>query len=240
MIRGPRDDNFYHFMIEKMPKVLAAERLAPVTCNAMFVSRSTPFHVQSLRLLGIDGERCAFVNPALPLRLRRAAIIDDFGIWLKPHPEVKQIARAPRSTPAVDTCRRLYIDRRAAHKRRMANQTDVATRLAELGFKAVVLEHLPLDEQIETVAQAEVIVAPHGAGLTHVMFARPGLKVLEIFPEGWSPHIFVRLASACDVSGHWWTLTVPARHFGPNPFADCEYKVDISALAEVVDALLRV
>ena len=239
ILRGPRDNNFYHFMVEKLPKVLAAGRLAPVTSRTVFVSRSMPFHVQSLRLVGIDGERCAFVNPALPLRLRRATVIDDFGIWWKPHPEVKLIAGALRSSPRVDHCRRLYLDRRAASKRRMVNQLDVAARLAEFGFKAVVLEHLPLDEQIETVAQAEMIVAPHGAGLTHVMFARPGLKVLEIFPEGWSPQLFVRLASACDLFGHWWTLTVPARHVGPNPFADCEYEVDIDALAEIVDALLR-
>ncbi len=31
--------------------------------------------------------------------------------------------------------------------------------------------------------EAEIIVAAHGAGLTNLLFARPGATVLELFPE---------------------------------------------------------
>lgn len=49
------------------------------------------------------------------------------------------------------------------------------------GDLSVTTEDLSLIEQIVLFHNAEIIVAPHGAGLVNLLFARPGTKVIELF-----------------------------------------------------------
>ncbi|KAH7432582.1 hypothetical protein KP509_07G029000 [Ceratopteris richardii] len=42
------------------------------------------------------------------------------------------------------------------------------------------LAHMKMKEQVQAVDDASVIVGVHGAGLTHILFARPGTIVLEL------------------------------------------------------------
>ena len=37
-------------------------------------------------------------------------------------------------------------------------------------------------EQVELFVYADVVVAPHGAGLTNLLFCREGTRIVEIFP----------------------------------------------------------
>lgn len=52
--------------------------------------------------------------------------------------------------------------------------------LAERGFRTVYLERMAPLDQLATVAGAEAIVAPHGAALAHMLFARRDATVIEI------------------------------------------------------------
>jgi capsular polysaccharide biosynthesis protein len=75
--------------------------------------------------------------------------------------------------------------------------------LAALGFESVLTERLSVHEQVEMFSQASVLVAPHGAGLANMVFARPGLTVLEIQPEGQDfsgAALYRFLAAACGHS----------------------------------------
>lgn len=51
---------------------------------------------------------------------------------------------------------------------------------AARGFEAVELEGFNFAEEMELFANADQIVAPHGAGLANVVYARPGSRVLEL------------------------------------------------------------
>jgi capsular polysaccharide biosynthesis protein len=77
--------------------------------------------------------------------------------------------------------RRLYLSRRKAPRRRLQNEMEILAGLRELGFEAVFAEELPFQEQISLFAQAEVIVAPHGAGLANLFFAPKGTRIVELF-----------------------------------------------------------
>jgi capsular polysaccharide biosynthesis protein len=47
---------------------------------------------------------------------------------------------------------------------------------------------------VRRFAEADVIVAVHGAGLTNLLFARPGATVIEIFPENCIKSTYLWLA----------------------------------------------
>ena len=77
--------------------------------------------------------------------------------------------------------KRLYITRKKAKYRYLFNEADVVKMLAQFGFVSVALETLSVAEQIELFSEAEVIVAPHGSGLTNLAFCRPETTVIEFF-----------------------------------------------------------
>ena len=68
--------------------------------------------------------------------------------------------------------------------------------LVALGFQSLHCEDMDFDEQAAAFRQAEVVVAPHGAGLANLLFCRPGTKVLEIFPASLLRTCYWSLAEA--------------------------------------------
>ena len=66
-------------------------------------------------------------------------------------------------------------------KRRLLNESEVWPLFAAKGFESVSAANLSFREQAALFSEAEAIAGPHGAGLSHILFA-PGVKTLEIFP----------------------------------------------------------
>jgi capsular polysaccharide biosynthesis protein len=77
--------------------------------------------------------------------------------------------------------RRLYVNRNDARKRRLLNEAELWPLFAAKGFESVSAARLSFREQVALFSKAESIAGPHGAGLSHILFA-PGVKMLEIFP----------------------------------------------------------
>ncbi len=111
--------------------------------------------------------------------------------------------------------RRLYIDRRGAPARALSNEGEIVDLLAARGFLPVRLETLTMGEQARLFQEAEIVVAPHGAGLANMVFAPPGLRIVELLPDGAINWCYRHLAAA---SGHRYDCVIgrsaPASHPG--------------------------
>ena len=77
--------------------------------------------------------------------------------------------------------RRIYVSRSKASGRKIANEEEILPILTSRGFVCSELEEMSLSAQIELFSKAEAVVAPHGAGLTNLVWCAPHTKVLEIF-----------------------------------------------------------
>ena len=72
--------------------------------------------------------------------------------------------------------------RKQALHRAIKNETDLIVRLqSAFNVEPIVLEEYSIEGQAHLFAQADIIIAPHGAGLTNLVFARPGTMVIELF-----------------------------------------------------------
>jgi tetratricopeptide (TPR) repeat protein/capsular polysaccharide biosynthesis protein len=85
---------------------------------------------------------------------------------------------------SVEFPERIYISRSDANHRQLLNQAEVLKQLRSLGFVSVDLESLTFRDQVNLFAHAKVIIAPHGSGLTNIIFCRPETIVVELV----SPH----------------------------------------------------
>jgi capsular polysaccharide biosynthesis protein len=96
--------------------------------------------------------------------------------------------------------RKLYVTRRNAKVRRVRNEVQVADYLTDWGFEVVALEERPFREQVQLFAEAEVVVAQHGAGLINLLFAQSPC-VLEILSDQ-DRQIYFSLISASRGFAH--------------------------------------
>lgn len=85
--------------------------------------------------------------------------------------------------------RRLYI--RRSGRRKVENESEIEACLSGFGFVTLDPDRMTVGEQVDQFRQANFIVGPHGAGLTNMLFAPPGAKLLELMPDmTFRPHFW--------------------------------------------------
>ena len=124
---------------------------------------------------------------------------------------------------------RVYISRRYAKNRKLINEQEVESRLDQLGFRSVALENISLAEQISLVTSAKIIVAPHGAGLSHIITSEQGARIFELVPthQPWS--LRFNFARISYLIGHQHFLWLE-----PANLLTEEWRVDIEPMMEAL------
>lgn len=201
----------YHFLMETLPQVL---RIRSVDPDVVFVASSD--------VSSFARQRLAELDVALELRPRHQ-VLDCRHAYLCPgfprertHPaDLDLLARtyAPGTVPGEGT-RRLYVSRRVS-LRPLKQEARLEDWLRARGFDIVLLEEMPFADQVACMAEAAVVVGPHGAGLANTVFMPRGGRVVELATTEWWSNAFRRIAVA---RGHDYTLvpmaTTPAARWG--------------------------
>jgi len=91
--------------------------------------------------------------------------------------------------------RKIFVSRADSTARVLVNEAELAAMAAAAGFETVVLGGMPVAEQVRLFAEATHIVAPHGAGLTNLVFCRPGAALLELHMDCYVQWAYRRLAA---------------------------------------------
>lgn len=106
-------------------------------------------------------------------------------------------------TPSLPVYDRIYISRR--DNRRLINEDEIHSLLALQGFQRLYFEDFPIAQQWAFARNAKIIVGLHGAALSSVLFASPGLRLVEIFHPGFTVDFFRRLVYL--TGGRWCGVT---------------------------------
>jgi hypothetical protein len=131
--------------------------------------------------------RAAIPVPHIPRALQSPvgmAQLDDLGAFIE------------QSSAQRQTYPRIYISRNDARLRRVSNEEQLLPVLEAHGFTRVILRGMPIADQIRLFRRADAIAAPHGAGLAHTAWCKPGTAVIEFFPDPRGPLGRVKNASA--------------------------------------------
>lgn len=76
--------------------------------------------------------------------------------------------------------RRVYILRKAAGTRHIANEDELSPIMAEYGVEMVDMAELDFVEQVRLLSRCHLLISPHGAGLTNAIFMPPESTVIEV------------------------------------------------------------
>jgi hypothetical protein len=135
--------------------------------------------------------------------------------------------------------RRIYISRNDTRLRRVVNERRLTPMLEALGFERALLGDLPIARQVALFRQAEIVVAPHGAGLAHIAWCKPGTKVIEFFPNPEGPRGRVRNATY-----DYWLLSrllglgYSCHLAGPIETGDDGFSIDEALLTRALEEAL--
>ncbi|WP_404379855.1 glycosyltransferase family 61 protein [Caenispirillum salinarum] len=215
--------NHSHWLTAHLPKLLLLRDLG-LLGEVLLPPRRTPVIDQSLRLLGLEPGDFPTWEPDRPLRVDELTVVqtDRFRPDL-----VRQVPRAYGILQAPPPYRRVFISRAGATRRRLLNEDALWPMLRDAGFERVRMEDLDFSAQVRLMSETAVLCAPHGAGLTNMMFCPPGTAVVELADLSFPNPNFYALAAAL---GHdYWIL--PAQGHGDVHPLDKDLSADLEAVA---------
>ena len=100
-----------------------------------------------------------------------------------------------------DLCR----THRRARNRVAENEAELIDLLERQGVRIVVPGTLSVAEQIAAFRAARLVIGPHGAGMSNIVFCQSGSFVYEMLPRDYPNAAFNRLAQAAGVN-YWADL----------------------------------
>jgi len=238
VINVEADRFYYHWMIDVIPRLYALgclnERvvlLLPAAINQnqlKLLKYCLPDNVQLRQMedLGPVQAKQVLLSPVTSIQgvgIIRPELLSFLRRSILPKCELKiDSKRNPR---------RVYISREKTDRRRIINEDELTPILNMYKIQKIYVEDLTIEEQIRLFRDVELIVSPHGGGLTNMIFA-DDCVVVEIFPNGERP--------PWNLPVHYWGLAMSCGHhyrclFHRNEGINVDFRIDTERLKPVLD-----
>ena len=191
VLSGLSGNVYFHWMVDILPRVdiLRQSKVDFDKIDGFLVnSIAQPFQRETLSLLGISPSKIIESDRHPHIQAKQLIVPSFSGSigWLQPQALkfLRQEFLKQIPSPISPYPERIYISRAKSQYRRLLNEQEVIDYLAKFGFQTFVTETLSVVEQIALFYHAKIILAPHGSGLTNIIYCQKGAKVIELV----SPH----------------------------------------------------
>jgi capsular polysaccharide biosynthesis protein len=190
--------NYHHWLLECLPLLLEyVEHHDPAHMKLLLPQEElNTFQKSALHLLEIP-ESALCPHPAEGL-LCETLYVPDLGKFSAPQLKHTREYLLQKLQLTPQPTRKLYVSRQDATCRRVINEAELRPLLHAEGFEILYLENLSFTEQIQSFSEAAVIMGPHGAGLTNLLFAGKHTQIIELLPDDSINHCFWIMASALE------------------------------------------
>ncbi len=185
---------YYHEMLEGLLHVVKAQKVFGAI--RILVPKKRPRYIdEMLDFVGVVSNQMIVSDQ--PVRCKRVVLIprwSDCGENLKQDVcEFRDVlvSRLPEVCTGID---KLYISR-AKSRRSLVNECEIERALAQKGYGIAYFERMSFAEQLKAIRAAKIVVAPHGAGLSNLIVAKEGTKVIEIMTQAWANSCYGHLST---------------------------------------------
>ena len=229
--------NYYHFLYDSIARLGILEATASdADVDAWVVPHAASYQRQLLELAGVDG-RLIQPRRGMTVVADRLLVPSNPNWALQAPPDsVAWLRDRLRPSRAGGSPQRLYLTRGTApHTRRYCEEEQLWPELERRGFTMIDPGRFTVQEQIDTFAEAEIVVAPHGAGLTNVTFSPPDVRVLEMFA---SNYVHLGLWSICEALGAHYRYLVADGPSSTNSGVHDDVSIPVSRVLAMIDELL--
>lgn len=207
-------NGYYHFLTEALPCVLAIQK--PYTIHTL----RSKFAAPVLQWFGFDS---VSFDPPTKDHCRWEQPFIECG---NPSPQkIALIRDAVTQKTQFTRTRGILVFRREA-VRRILNSDDVLAMVKRCfpHLEWVVFDTLPFPETVALFATAAVIVAPHGAGLTNMLFSAAGVRIIEFMPVQHPNLCYWHLS---ELLGNSYSMI-------PCPTTGGNFQIDVAAVESLI------
>ena len=179
-----RDDrNPYHWIFETLPRLKCLQAI-PALRDLPLLMRDPPTVFQRAFLDWMGVKNDILISEGRNIACR-SLIFPSIPYPPPLHPETIAWLQAEilggQPLPVRQSRRRILISRRdGGNGRRVANEDELAARLAAFGFERLTLSEMEPAEQIRAFRESEIVVLPHGAAGALLLFAPSDCRVIEL------------------------------------------------------------
>jgi capsular polysaccharide biosynthesis protein len=228
--------NYYHWLIDYLPRLLLAERYVDIDKLRVVVNKPlVPFQRESLAQFCVDDDRILEVGDSEAIHAESMIVPSLLVSTTVPHPFLPTLLREAFPQRHDSPCKRIYLSRQDATSRKLTNEPALISLLARYGFERYMPAELGFQEQIDLCYGAEALVAVHGAAMANVVFCPATAKVFEIFTPNHRVTSMYMLSRTCKRDHRF----VPAHNvtFGEdgNPLLG-HWEVDLDAMESALKA----
>ena len=224
-----QSSNYYHWIADVLPRLLLIEK-----CNLSdFDERWVLLH-QTSRAYELDTLAIAGVSPAMIFRFKpfetvrvQDLVVADFQLSFseQPFPAWKRLLltdfkhKALTSGKAVESTtqsnKKIYLLRGKQRIRRLIGEERLIAMLQDEGFHILDPQQLTLVEQVRALADAQVVVALHGAALTNIVFCAENTLIIELRSTHKPPNFFLEIAKTYKL--RFESISIPPKKMQDAP-----------------------
>ncbi len=181
--------SYFHWLFNVLPKFHLLEK-SGLGYDKIYIEVKNKFQKETIKILGYDKEKiinsseCKFLSasnlivPSLPDYDNIFNITDWTCKFLR---QSFLNYNSESLNPCLRKSKKIYISRADATRRKISNEFEIISFLEKYEFSVVKLEHLSFLDQVNLFRNVEVVVAPHGGGLSNIVFCSEKAKIIEIF-----------------------------------------------------------
>ena len=188
LLSGLAGHVYYHWMFDIIPrlKLLQKSGIELKEIDWFVVnSLSKPYQQETLKLLGIPTEKIIESDRHSHIQATELIVPSFPGYldWVEPGTIdfLRQTFLPHVGLTKTNSEQKIYVSRAKAKNRQLINELEVRQLLEDRGFQTVFLEEMSVLEQVTVFAKAQIVVTPHGSGLTNLVFCAPDTKIVELF-----------------------------------------------------------
>lgn len=198
--------NYYHFLIEELPIII---KITQYDKSNMIFCTCTPKYAESLL------RQCSFSN--LYIDYKPESIYKCKELFI-PNPPVSgcpvksdiqnMISVLKQKIPFLPQDNTAILLFRKEKERKILNFDSLLESLKKefSQFNWVVFDSLDMNETIHLFNKAKVVVAPHGAGLSNMVFCEKGTLIYELMPISDPNPCYHHLAEVCEHKHHIYAV----------------------------------
>lgn len=202
---------YYHWMVDLLPKfgILNKVGIDLASIDHFLVKElNGSFQSGTMERFGIDKSKFIKTERDKFLQCERLIHVElDNCVNMKMNRFVPLWLKHAFPVPIDDGDRiKLYISRPEGVRRGVSNEDELKPILEEFGYTVVVMEGMSIEDQVQLLARADVLISPHGGALTNMVFCKPGTKVCELY----SRHVYPYYYGLAQMCGHEYHIQLEA------------------------------
>jgi glycosyltransferase involved in cell wall biosynthesis len=193
LISCGHDYNYFHWMIENLPKVLFIDQFPEMRKFPLLIPKNLHKNFENaLEKINVFEHPIIRLTDGMPYQVKQlifpgalSRVVDRYEGELEFDKDIvlskqwiRLLSRMLKSykTNNQAQTRKIFLTRRKG-LRELENRPDIEAFFLNKGFEIIELDNVSLQFQIDLFSQAKVIVSPTGATLTNMLFCEPGTKV---------------------------------------------------------------